>query len=117
MMQKNLLLPILLLLSGCVSIREWTLPTEGQVDKPPEIVIECIQKVFDEEKIKSSHKLKQRVTRVANGDLIWDTTDMNSVIMKRIVFTKTMLREQSEYRIDSFFGGLYGLGQFEICFK
>jgi uncharacterized protein YceK len=108
---------MLLTLSGCASVREWTLPTVGQVDKSPEVLAACIQKAFDEHKVNYKTHLKQRVTQSAGGEIIWDQMDSSNSLLHRVVIAKSLEEGKSNYRVDALFVGLHGLGKIDICFK
>ena len=117
---KNLYLTVISMvaLSGCASIREWTLPTEGEVKKTPAALSSCIENAFSQDKATHNTKLKQRLTQSASGEFIWDQLDVANVILHRVVIAQGAEASTSRYRVDAISAvGLYGLGKIDSCFK
>jgi PBP1b-binding outer membrane lipoprotein LpoB len=105
-------------LAGCASIREWTLPTEGEVKKTPAVLSSCIENAFSEHRATHNTKLKQRLTQSASGEFIWDQLDVANVILHRVVIAQGSEASTSRYRVDAISAvGLYGLGKIDSCFK
>jgi hypothetical protein len=116
---KILAVSLILSLSlfGCAHQREWTLPTQGTVSKPPAELAECIQKAFEKQQREHTWKLVQRTSKTASGEIFWDQMDSSNALLHRVVISPVNDTVASTYRVDGGFIGLTGLGFIEICFK
>ena len=120
-MSKSKLLAIGLLLSttliGCTHLREWKLPTQGTIAKPPQVLVECIQDVFKKHQSEHRWNLLQRTSKSASGEILWDQVDSTNSLIHRVVIFSAKDAGESNYRVDAGPLGLVGLGFIEICFQ
>jgi hypothetical protein len=120
-LSKSKLLAIGLLLSttliGCTHLREWKLPTQGTIAKPPQLLVECIQDAFKKQQRDHTWKLLQRTSKSASGEILWDQMDSTNSPMHRVVISPANGGGKSNYRVDGGPLGLTGLGFIEICFQ
>jgi hypothetical protein len=104
-------------LMGCAHVREWKLPTQGTIAKPPQALVECIQDAFKKQQSEHRWNLLQRTSKSASGEILWDQVDSSNSLMHRVVIFPAKNAGESNYRVDGGPLGLVGLGFIESCFQ